>query len=81
MTDVSNIDVEKELANRRTNITARRWLDDPYMISRITQVHNNWNKDHLTINQPDMIYTLETHIDIFLDQPEWIEIEKKWSGN
>lgn len=69
-------DVELVLASKKNNLTARRWLKDQAAKERILEMHNDWNRDHIKIGEPDALMTLEENIDTYLDRPILIDIEK-----
>lgn len=70
-------DVERVLATKKGNLTARRWLNDPIAKKYILEKHNAWNEDHVKINEPSMIFSLEENLDYYLANPFLIDEEKE----
>jgi predicted phage-related endonuclease len=62
-------DVQEVLLSKRNNFLALRWSRDEEIMQRILEFHTSWNNDHIKMNQPDMVYSLETSIDYYLDVP------------
>lgn len=61
------------LQKRKNNITAQRWIRDPKAIDQILENHKTWNEDHIKINQPEMVLTLEENIEDYLSSPQKID--------
>lgn len=68
-------DVKTYLTSRENDLTAYRWSKNPDILQELLDRHLTWNEDHVKINEPNMVFSLEVNIDYYLDHP-WI-IEPK----
>lgn len=62
----------KKLESYPNNLTARRWLQDERAPGVIFNCAKDWNIDHAEMGYPDMMFTIEEHVEIYLDTPDVI---------